>query len=312
MSALAAIGAQLKESDWLLALAGLFIAYFVIYPLYIVLLRYSRMNRIKKQTVTSVYKLPFAITPAELAYIFSTKVKREQLYATLLHLANRSVVLIHKKNGKLTVENGPKIESDLQPFETLLLNQIYRKLDPVDAEKVLTGFTSYSLQNGTKINGSRQYVFWWLLRDALRNRNIIQRHLNKRYVGMLMVFGAIGSLIVSVLTVTAVRTVQMVDAGKISIEEIGTSISSSISLWIIAVIPMVFVSFILLKFRGRMVGRDWIMTEKYRRYMTQMEAFRAFVKLTHNDALKFESKELKKEALAVTRPYAIACGFTRI
>jgi hypothetical protein len=74
---------------------------------------------------------------------------------------------------------------------------------------------------------------------------------------------------------------------------------------------MVLVTFLLLKFRGRMLGRDWIMTEKYRRYIGQMDAFREFVRLAHKGKLRFESKELRKESIAITRPYAIACGFIK-
>jgi len=295
----------------MLALAGLFIVYLIIYPLYILFLRYRHMRRIKHQLVTSMYKLPIKLTPVELAYIFSAKVKQPQLYATLLDLANRSIVVLHEKNGRLTVEPGPKVEKHLNSFENLLLDQFIKIPEPTNVDKVIEGTTNYELPNGSIINGSRQYVFWWLLRDTLRNRNIIQKNLNRRYSVMLLSFGVVGSLFVSVLTVGGVRILQMINDGKVDMTRLMESICASFLIWLIMVIPMLFISFGLLKYKGKMLGRDWIITATYRRYLGQMDAFREFVRLTHKGTLRFESKELYEESLATTRPFAIACGYIK-
>jgi hypothetical protein len=128
---------------------------------------------------------------------------------------------------------------------------------------------------------------------------------------MLVLFGGVGGLMVSVFTVTIIRFLQMISSGEVDVERIMLSIGSGFTLWVMAVIPLFIVSFVLLKYRGRMLGRDWIMTEKYRRYLGQMDAFREFVRLTHKNVLRFESKELRKESIASTRPYAIACGYIK-
>jgi hypothetical protein len=269
------------------------------------------MRRIKKQLVTSMYKIPVSMTPTELSYIFSTKVKQPQLYATLLDLANRSIIVMHDKHGKITVENGPKIDKNIHIFEKLLLDQFKDKPHPVNVERVISGFTNYELPKGSKITGSRQYVYWWLLRETLRSRGIIQRHLSKRYASMLLLFGVVGSLVISILSIVAFRFIEMIDIGEVDFGRLYESATSGFVLWLMLVIPMLFISYGLLKYRGRMLGRDWIMTKKYRRYLGQMDAFREFVRLTHKDKLRFESKELKKESIALTRPYAIACGYIK-
>jgi hypothetical protein len=258
-----------------------------------------------------MYKLPIKMTPVELAYIFSTKVKKPQLYATLLDLANKSIVVMQNKSGKTTVENGPKVSNELTSFELLLINQFHDKKNPVSTELVLSGFTSYETNKRAIISGSRQYVFWWLLRDTLRRRQIIQIHLGRRYVKMLLTFGGIGSLIVSVLSVFFIRLLQMVNLGEVDGQQLVETIISGIHLWLIALVPMLLISFFLLKYRGKMLGRYWIMTDKYRRYLGQMDAFREFVRLTHKNKLRFESSDLRKESVALTRPYAIACGYIK-
>lgn len=311
MSVFASIGVYNRGSDWLIAFAGLFIVYLIVYPLYIFFLRYRHMRRIKHQLVTSMYNLPIKFTPVELAYIFSSKVKRPQMYATLLDLANRSILVMHKNHGRVMVGVGPKVEKNLNSYEILLIDQVNINYEPIDIDKVFDGFTRYEPKSGNVISGSRQYVFWWLVRDTLRARSIIQKKLSKRYAVMLLLFGVLGSLSVCVLSVSIIRFFQMINGGEVDISRLGQSIYASMSFWLIAIVPMIFISFGLLKYRGLMLGRDWIMTDTYRRYLGQMDAFREFVRLTHKGTLKFESKDLYVESLAHTRPYAIACGYIK-
>jgi len=311
MSVFAELGAYNREDDWFISLAFLLVAFVLIYPLFILYIRYKHMHRIKKQLVTSMYSLPISMTPVELAYIYSTKVKHQQLYATLLHMANKSIILMHKNSGKTTVETGPKVPSDLASYEQLLFEQFNEKKEPTDIDKVITGYTNFEGENKAKINGSRQYVFWWLLRDTLRARKIIEKHLSKKFAAMLFVYGVMASFVISVVSVVSVRFMQMATEGEIDIDRVVQSIGSGVSLWLLMLLPMIVISFGVLKYKGRMLGREWIMTEKYRRYLGQMDAFREFVRLTHKDKLRFESKELKKESIAHTRPYAIACGYIK-
>lgn len=313
MSAFAAMGAYNRVDDWLIGLAGIVLYFLIIYPLYVLFLRLRHSRRIKSQLVTSMYKLPITMTPVELAYIFSSRVKQPQLYATLLNLANRSILLMHSNKGKTSVEIGPKIDGDIRSFESLLTDQIVNAGGSADVDQVIEGHTNYENKkiSQERITGSRQYVFWWLLRDTLRRRHIIQAHLSKRYALMIFMFGVIGSLVVVLISIVSVRLVQMILAGEVDLSRIISSSSSALSLWGIVVLPMLFISFGVLKYRGRMLGRHWIMTKKYKRYVAQMDAFREFVRLTHKDKLKFESKELKRESIALTRPYAIACGYLK-
>lgn len=310
MSVFAAVGVYNRDSDWLIAVASLFIAYIIMYPLFILFVRYRHMYRIKKQMVTSLYSLPVKMSPTELAYIFSTKVKKQQLYGTLLDLANRSVIVLHKKGEHILVERGPKVDNNLALYEKLLISNVLIDTESRRADLIMEGTVTYNYSE-KYIEGSKQYVFWWLLRETLRNRKIIQRDLSKRYFSMLFVFGVVGSFFVIILSILAFRISQMVHNGEVSIDTLSDNFVNGITIWLIFIIPMIIISFGLFKFRGRMLGRDWIMTAKYRRYLGQMDAFREFVRLTHRDKLRFESKELKKEAIALTRPYAIACGYIK-
>jgi hypothetical protein len=103
----------------------------------------------------------------------------------------------------------------------------------------------------------------------------------------------------------------MIRSGEIDPTHIAEAVWSGMQLWAMAVPILLVVSFFLLRFKGRMLGREWLMTDTFRRYLNQLEAYREFVRLTHANTLRFESKELEREARTSTRPFAIAFGYVK-
>ena len=89
------------------------------------------------------------------------------------------------------------------------------------------------------------------------------------------------------------------------------SVVHGLEFWVLAVLPTVIVSFFLLRFRGAMLGRSWIMTDSMRHYLGQAASFREYVRLTQTNRLKFESDELQAEAKLQTRPFGIAFGYSK-
>jgi hypothetical protein len=311
MSILASVAVYSRSDDWGVALTALLLFFIVVYPFKITYDRYIRMRRIKKQLVTSAYKLPIKLTPPELSYVFSTKVSRQQMYATLRDLANRSVIIMEKKANKTTVSMGPKVDSTLKSFEKMLVAYIHASKKSVSIEDVLDGFTNYKLKNGEIIRGSRSYVFWWLLRNDLREHGLIEKKMTGKYTKMIINFGVIISLVISIISIMTLRILQMTSNGEIDISAIVDHLWNGILFWLATLIPTIVFSFFLLRFKGRMAGREWLMTKKFDHYLGQLEAYREFVRLTHKNKLRFESKALEKESKAETLPYAIALGYAK-
>lgn len=311
MSTIAAIGVYSREDDWMLALAVLLISYLVLYPSYLYYMRSKRTRRIKKQMVTSAYKLPVKLTPAEFTYVFSARISRRHLYATLLDLANRSVLVMHKKEGRVYVSIGPKIDNKLESFEKLLVGQVHVNKKAIGLDRLLEGFTNYGLSDAQKISGSKQYVFWWLLRYTLQKRKFIESKMTGRYAMMLFKFGVLGGLVVAVVPLFMIRLGQMIAEGAVEMHIMTDHIVSGLYIWVVALIPLLIVSFVLLRFSGWMLGRTWLLTPSFKHYLVQLETYREYVRLTHKNKLQFESKHLTKESLARTKPYAIALGYVK-
>lgn len=311
MSVFGAYGSYSQGDDWLIAILALVLVYIVFSPLYIIYLRNRHSRRIKGHLVTTAYKLPVDLTPTELSYIFSARVGKNQLYATMLDLANRSVVILDKEEDDIKVSIGPKEDSNLRDAEKLLLDQVHDANKPLAIGKIIQGNAEYEIKEGKKITGSKSYVFWWLQRESLRRRRIIEKRMSSTYFMMLFKFGFLGGLIVSLLPLFLIRFVQMLQSGEIEIDSLVKNIQSGVLLWLIVLVPLLVFCFFLLRFRGRMLGRVWLLTSGFQRYLGQMDAFREYVRLSHKGKLRFESKELEKESIARTRPYAIACGYIK-
>jgi hypothetical protein len=300
-----------QNDDWLVAGISIFLAYFILFPLYIYYLRNKHSRRIKRHLVTSAYKLPVNLSPTQLAYIFSSKVSKNQLYATLLDLTNRSLLVMDKEEHGTTVSIGPKIDDKLEIFEIHLLNKIKESSRPITVEKLIQGTDSIETKTGEKIKGKSSYIYWWLQRESLRDRKIIEKRMTAKYLFLLFKFGVVGGLIISVMPLTIIRFVQMLQSGEVDISAMTENICAGLLFWLMSLIPLCIISFFLLRFRGRMLGRSWLLTNNFKRYLGQLDAFREYVRLSHKDKLRFESRELKKESIAQTRPYAIACGYIK-
>jgi hypothetical protein len=309
MSTLVAMGTITKSDNWLISLACLCIGYFVLYPTYLLFLRWKHTRLIKRQLVTSMYTLPIHITPTELSYIFSTRVSERQLKATLLDLANRSVLLLDKKGSRTVVDEGPKIEKNLKIYEKLLIDYVHKSDEPVDMKRVTEGFTRFKTTTDESVHGSRQYVFWWLLRYSMQSQKIINTSLTRIYARLLIKFGVITSFVLLVAPVVSYRAFLMLFEGEIMVDKLLETAQHGAALWAILLLPTLIASFLLLRLQGRMIGRYWLLTKNYQRYLEQFESYREFVRLTHKKRLRFESKELERESLSNTRAYAMALGY---
>jgi hypothetical protein len=216
-----------------------------------------------------------------------------------------------KKSGIIHADIGPKVDKKLTNYEQFLMTPIEEADEDIAITRIIDGPGQYKLPSGYLIKGSKQYVFWWLLRDTMRKKSLIKTEMWRKYISMIVSFGLMYSFVLIFASILAVRILRMLDTGELIIGDFVTSLENSFLLWAIVALPCIAISFFLLRFRGRMLGRYWLLTPKYERYLEQFEAYREFVRLTHKGKLHFDSKTLEKESLAQTRPYAIAFGYAK-
>lgn len=307
MEILASIFTEGRFEDRAAAVVALISFYGLFYPITVIVTRHISKNRIRRQIVTSAYKLPLHLSPAELSYIFTSKVNQNHIMATLLDLANRSLIILEKKEGKIVAKLGPRVGNKLAIHEKLLIDRIGE-----DKSVPLADFTDgLSGVDGLK-RETKQYHFWWSLRSNMQRERIINSGMKTVYLKMILSYGLLLSLLICCFSAISITIVRMMRVGEIESGQIFTAVVEIICFWFIILIPILVLSFGLLKMRAKNLGRYWLITDKNKRYLPQIIAFREFVLLTHSNKLKFESPTLKAKAKAETRAYAIALGVDKL
>ncbi len=300
-----------RNADYRLALLSLAVAYLLVYPIWVMYKRRRFQRRISLSVVTSMYKLSVKMSPAEMAYVFSARVGKRHLYATLLDLTNRNVLVMKNNSSGIAVEFGTNTADKLHSYEKLLVGQLHIAGKQAAVRTMVDGFTNYSLSSGEKIRGSRTYVFWWLLRNTLRQNARIYENMTPKYVRLLVSTGVLAGAVIVFIPLMLIRISQSVASGDVDLANWVEHMVNAGVLWLMALMPLLIVSFFLLRFRGLMLGREWLLKPSFLRYIEQIDSYRAFVRLTHNGKLRFESKELQQLSREQTMPYAIALGYVR-
>jgi len=311
METVAIVSFEGRVEDRIVVGLALVLCYLIIFPAYVLATRAVSKNRIKKQIVTSQYKLPIHLSPSEFSYVFSSKIDKKHIYATLLDLANRSMVIISKREGNIFVSQGPRVDEKIPDTDKLIMENV-QEVQEQQINVFTDGKSSYkSITNGV-VEGSKTYIFWWVLRNQMQKSNLINSNMKLKYFKMIFTNGVLLSYLITLISVISVNFVRMSREGEIEAKQVFQSIIDISCFLFLLIIPIMIITFFLLKMRGKNLGRYWLIKQKNIRYLPQIVAYREFVVLAHRNRLKFESKQLKTKALAETRPYAVALGITKI
>ncbi len=311
MSTVAMVFFEGRVEDRVVVGLALILCYLILFPGYVLFTRAISKNRIRKQIVTSQYKLPIRLSPSEFSYIFSSKIDKKHILATILDLANRSLLIVDQREGKLFVSPGPRIDDKLSDYENLVMEKVAEN-SRQNIESFTDGKSSFKSLNKGKIEGSRVYVFWWVMRNQMQKDGIINSNMKLKYLKMLFTNGVLISYLITVISVISVTFVRMSREGEIEARQVFESLVDISCFLFLLMIPILIITFFLLKMRGKNLGRYWLIKQKNIRYLPQIVAYREFVVLAHKNKLKFESTQLKTKSLAETRPYAVALGITKI
>lgn len=281
-------------------------------PLLYLYRRNKFRTQISSHVVTSNYKLPEQLSPSELSYLFSPSIKKRHMVASTMQMLNDGVLVTHSKEGKLFFAIGPKVDSKISLADAFMLDTIESREDLPGIDDFLSGNTEYKVPNtNEKVEGSRNYVFWWLVREGLRQRDIVVRRPAKQYF-MVELKTLLLLLGVSVLTIFTLQVMSMSLRGEIDFAASGDLLMRVVS-WTLIFFPLLFLSaFIVVRIKGKLLGRGWILSGKKKRLLGQFDAFREYVRLVQLGKVSFENDDAEKSEKTRTLPYAVALGYAQI
>ncbi len=300
-----------QQGVWLLSSLFLFLFAFVVCPVAFSLRQRKFRARIANHIITSSYKLPEEMTPAELSYMFSSSIKRQHVFASIMQLTNEGILTGLMFKGMYMVRIGPRVDSKMTLASGYTIDTVENN-EQIQPIKLTEGSDTYTVPNTQeKVNGSKLYVYWWLIREGLRQRGVIVVNPVKAYVRVVLL-AQVKLLMCTLATIAIIQLLIMMFSGDIDLGSVG-GLLSTYFLWAVFTLPVTFVvGFIVVRIRGRFLGRHWILTEKKRRLLNQFDAFREYVRLVQEGSALFESEEAEKRAKLKTLPYAVALGYAKV
>jgi uncharacterized membrane protein len=243
-----------------------------------------RKSMLAASTVIAQYDPPGNLGPAEMGYLFDSRIGKKELVATLIDLEQRGLVKIDDDStegihiSKLAVESN----RPLKEHELSLLNSLTN-------DSNLSIFTLVNTE-GFKASVKRSLTEQGYLKTSFEVVGYYALRLGIAY-----------------LVVTSPLILLLTHA-----ENFVTFIILCIFIFILVFIigfPLFLTLALLATFLyNKMVGQPGLFSSKLKQIWPAIEGYREFVRQVELGELQFESSELKIASQDKTMPYAIALG----
>jgi hypothetical protein len=271
---------------------------------------YFYRRRLKKQVITAEYEPPLGFNPAEIGYMFDGKLGEREIAGTIIWLVQKGYLHIKKVDGGKRIFAGPNIDENLKTYEKKLIAEADVP-EGATADMLLGRFMTYKSKIVRTNYAPRQLVFTQLVHSDLQRRQYVPvTNYAKFFVGAFRVALLLATFIYFVPMIIAWILIT-VDSGTVDIQILLVLIFFAIMLTVFTSIPFFIAGCVLQYIRGRILGRQWIVTPKLARMWPQIVGFREYVKLVENERLEFYSEQLETTTKNDLLPYAVALGFVK-
>ncbi|MBP6962650.1 DUF2207 domain-containing protein [Candidatus Saccharibacteria bacterium] len=291
------------------ALLALFGAIFIL-PIIILRKKYFISRRLKKTPITAEYLSPLDLNPAEIGYLFDGKLKELEVGATIIHLIQRGLLHVKKVDEKKRIFAGPRIDDSLKSYEKKLIEATDNP-DGVTAEVLVRRFTTHKNDSFSFQVMARETVFTQFVHSDLSRRQFVRDRFMLRFLFSSFKIFIMVSIFLIYLPFAGAWAYGAVINGATDSEMLIKLLVGAFFISIYFFIPLFVISVILNYYRAKIVGRQWLITEKLKRHWPQIVGYRQYVKMLENNNLKFNAKSLAEHSKTTSLPYAVALGFVK-
>ncbi len=271
---------------------------------------YFYRRRLKKNIITAEYEPPLGLNPAELGYMFDGKLRQQEVGGTIIHLLQRGVLHMRKVEGGKRIFAGPKVESNLKEYEKKLVEEA-EVPDGISADELMGRFTSYKSKNINTPLVSREFMFTQYVHADLLKRQYVRGSFIRRFLQGSFNITILLLIIFVLLPIFGVWCLMSVQEGIASLSDLGILLVFA-SIFSLMFFPAFFIAGMILNyFKGRVIGRECMITPKLKRLWPQIVGFRQYVRLVENDRLEFQARRMAEVSKNDTLPYAVALGFVK-
>lgn len=260
-------------------------------------------RRLKVNDITSEFSAPLDLKPADIAYLYKTKLGSGVIAATIIGLVNQNYLkLVNTGEGKM-LELGKNRQEGLTKYELKIVLMVKDKgtISGRDLVKEFEGLST--INRGLSIHN--------LVKADLASKGYVK----KNYTVSFMRRSAYIAVVLFVLTglwpMVFVWSAEVVLEGYSDFSSLFKLFGSALRFGF-ATIPVYFVLGALVTYlKGLIVGREWVATPRLIKSWPQIIGFRQYVKLLEVGKLQFNSAELEKKSAKDTLSYAVALGFVK-
>lgn len=287
----------------LLAVIGLFF----ILPIIILRKRYFISRRLKKNPITAEYLPPLDLNPAEIGYLFDGKLKELEVGATIIHLIQSGILHVKKVEEKKKIFAGPRIDDNLKSYEKKLVEATDNP-DGVTADVLVRRFTTHKNDSFSFQVMARETVFTQLVHSDLSRRQFVRDRYMFRFLFSSFKIFLIVTLFLIYIPFVGAWAFGALKSGTAYTNTLEDLLVGGFFISIYFFIPLYAFSMVLNHYRARVIGREWLITEKLKRHWPQIVGYRQYIKMLENDKLKFSSRSIKEQSKTSSLPYAVALG----
>jgi hypothetical protein len=300
-------GVDITNASFFILLA---VGAFIVVPLAFFRKWYFYRRRLKKQPITAEYEPPLDLNPAEIGYLFDGKLREREVAGTIIHLIQRGLLHVKKTEKGKRIFAGPRVDDNLKTYETKLIEEA--DVDGgVESKQLLRRFTYIKTEQVGMVAASKSFLFTQLVHSDLQRRQYVKNNSTKAFFSVTLKIALALQIILVILPAIGLWILITLHEGTANIESLGLFLLISVTFCIVSIIPFMVVSMILNILRGRIIGREWIVTKKLERMWPQIVGYRQYVQLVESEKLEFQTSQIKKVSKNETLPYAVALGFVK-
>ncbi len=241
----------------------------------------ERLRRLQQQTIVAEYDPPGGLTPAEIGFLFDSKLSLAEIFGTVAYLEQQGLILITEQPDGLLITAGKTVPSNLKKFERYVLDTINE-------------------QSGRPLTLKLMKKMRPLAEQVLKKQLQEQGYLLAITEQMKRSFDRLLIIVILLVLLFPVATFQVHTLEGITLT----------GLFFFFAWPLYFIfAFRLYATYKKIAGEPWLGTPKLKEIWSDIEGYRHFIEVVEADNLKFDTETTKGIIKDKTLPYAIALGF---
>jgi hypothetical protein len=257
----------------------------------------GKLHALHHNTIIAEYDPPSGLAPAELGFLYDTKIEPDELYATVVSLQQKDLVNINELNGQFVIGATQPPTAALKDFEKFTLNFLSRHQGQVITRNLLGKLNPKLkfVKAGEDFNPQELITINAIIKKGLETDGYLVSA-SEQIKKSLLRMGIIG-LGLYILTFLIFRPHTL------------ANIEAFLFFMALAWPVYFFVAIGLYIGSAKVAGQPWLGTPKLKQIWPEIEGYREFIKQVELDTIKYDSDDKKGLIKNKTAPYAIPLGF---